>query len=359
MNDHEINDIREAKEFQGFSFSQFKKGDAKKELFKNLYNGKIEPACYWSAELICAGHYVDLWNVLIEYYTKHIHIGNPKIVIYLDFRIGHFKEIVRNGYRDQELRLRNSDKIRKLFGEIICVLCDAKKRHCYEEVKVKKEDFDLTQLTERFQAPSMDYANAVFLKDDPKELFVAANELAYHLTEEGKNSVSACYWIGFIIQFDLLCRQKKETIQCERRIFAAVEPKLQMDVGWIIWDIFLAEARKRDNPLLQRLIQSALNIFCLRYSSGCYKKRIFLIYFVVELFTEPFSTNEEMSSNKNKIKIVMQNIHKIYKQIKQHEHSPDTDYLYQNLKSTNLENTIRKLEAMDNFNTDFVPRIDG
>jgi hypothetical protein len=357
MNEIEINDIRDQREFKGITFSEFKKVDVKKELNKNLYNAKIEPACYWSAELICAGHYADLWDAIIGFYTKHIHIGNPKLITYLELRINNFKEIVSGGYRDQELRLRNNEKMRKLFCEVICVLCEAKKKHCYTDVKVKKEDFDLTQMTERFKAPNVKYAEEIFLKDDPKELFIAVNEFAHNLTEEGKNSVSACYWMEWIMEFETICKQKKEKFKCERREFAIVEPKSQMDIIWIIWDVFLAEAKKR-STLIQRIVNSALHIFCLRYKTGCHKKRRLLMYFVIEVFTEPFSIDEEIVKDKNKIIVITQNINKIYKQIKKNEPSPGTDYLYNNVKATNLEKTIAKLETMNNLGDNFIPRVD-
>ena len=357
MNDIEINDVRTDKDFKGITFSEFKKTDVKKEIITNLYNAKIESACYWSAEMICAGHYADLWDTIISFYTKHIHIGNPKLITYLELRINNFKNIVSNGYTDQELRLRNNEKMRKLFCEVMCVLCEARKKHCYSEVKVKKEDFDLTQMTERFKAPNIKYAEETFLKDDPKELFIAVNELAYNLTDEGKNSVSACYWMEWIIEFETICKQKKEKFKCERRGFANVESKLQMDIVWIIWDIFLNESKKRSN-LVQRIINSALNIFCLRYRMGCHKKRRLLMYFVIEVFTEPYSLEEDIVRDKAKIITITENINKIYKQIKKNEHSPGTDYLYQNMKTTNLEKTIAKLETMNNLGAEYIPRID-
>lgn len=356
MNEHEINDVREQRHFKGVTFSEFKKADVKKELVSSLQKAKIEPACYWSAELICAGHYSDLWDTIIGFYTKHIHIGNPKLVTYLELRISNFKELVTNGFIDQELRLRNSEKMRKLFCEVMCVLCEAKRRHCYSDVKVKKEDFDLTHMTERFKAPNIKFAETIFLKDDPKELFIAANEFAFNLSEEGKNSVNACYWMEWIIEFESICKQKREKCNCERRVFANVDAKCQMDIIWIIWDIFLEEAAKR-STLIQRIVNSALSIFCLRYRPGCHKKRRLLMYFIIEVFTEPFSTEEEIVKDKSKIQVITQNIHKIYKQIKKNEHSPGTDYLYHNTKESNLEKTIEKLEMMNSFGENYIPRL--
>jgi hypothetical protein len=82
------------------------------------------------------------------------------------------------------------------------------------------------------------------------------------------------------------------------------------------------------------------------------------MYFVIEIFTEPHSLEEEIVKDKEKVLTIVKNINKIYKQIKKNEHSPGTDYLYQNMKATNLEKTIAKLETMNNLGAEYIPRID-
>ena len=66
------------------------------ELIDNMQKQKIEPACYWAAELICAGHFHDLWELFIQYIGQHIHLGNPKILKYMEMRYQIFSNIVNH-----------------------------------------------------------------------------------------------------------------------------------------------------------------------------------------------------------------------------------------------------------------------
>ena len=292
------------------------------------------------------------------FYSKYIHLGNPKIAIYLELRINNFKDIINNGYTNNELRLRNSDKMRRLFCEIMCVLCDAKRKHSFDNIKIRKQDFDMTQMTDRFKAPNITYATDSFLKEDPKELFISINELAYNISSDGKNIINACYWIEWIIEFETVCKNRKEKCICERRPQIPVDSKSQMDVIWIVWDIFLKEAQKR-SKLTVKIVNALLSLFTLKYTSGCNKKRKYILYFVVSILCENVSTDEEIirKSQQETVTTVLSKIDTVYKQIKKNEMSPGTEYLFKDLKSSNLEKTIEKLDKLNSFGETFLPRI--
>jgi len=98
MSISEISDKREIKEFRKISFSNFKKTEVKKELLNNLKNSKLEQSCYWCAELLCAGHFLDVWDLIIHYMSKFIYLGNPKLPLYINVKLKIYKKILKKGY---------------------------------------------------------------------------------------------------------------------------------------------------------------------------------------------------------------------------------------------------------------------
>ena len=60
--------------------------------------------------------------------------------------------------------MRNNDKIRKLFEEIISVLCLSKKKHTFDNIKISKDDFNITKITYKLKADSTQYASQYLKK---------------------------------------------------------------------------------------------------------------------------------------------------------------------------------------------------
>lgn len=357
-----INDKRGQDSFKRETFSGFQKGKVKIELINSLIREKIEPACYWSTELICAGHFADLWECIINFVGKHIHLGNPKLPIYIALRFNNFKEILCKGeYLSHEIDMRNNNTIRQLFAEIISVVCFSRKKYSFESVKINKEnDFDVLNLSSRLVAPSVNYANEFFKPNDPTELFIAINEFSYHISEESKNSVSACYWLEWILEYELICKSKKENCLGEIRLFPPIQDKYRNDIIWILWDILLTDCKKKNNSIMLKIITALMEIFSIKYSTGVKRKRKYLIYFAIALLIEPVDYKIEIFNNKPKIDSIVKKIDIIYKDIKKNEFPPDpennnnllgeTKTKCKNKEQTTLEKTLKKLEKMNELN---------
>ena len=342
----EINDIRSQSDFKGITFSKFQKSKVKAELLRCMHSAKVEPACYWAAELICAGHLLDLWETIILYMSKEIHLGCPKLPVYIAKRFTAFKNIVANGYIGQELRLRNNSKIRELFSEVIMVLCYANKKHSYTVVSIKKdEDFNMTSLTAKLQAPHVDFASGIFKKSDPKELFIAINEFCYHISSSN-SGVDACYWLEWIMEFEKRCKKQKNHCLCERRTYPTVQEKYQMDSIWIIWEALLHVCKTTENLVVMKIMNALLEIYCIHYSAGIKRRRRFILYFAVSLLTEPVDISILMINRPDRIKSLSKKTDIVYRDVKKNEQSPATEYLEVNKSVSNLDKTIERLEKM-------------
>jgi hypothetical protein len=364
----EIQDPRKEIDFRGITFSGFKKDHVKKELLKNLLHSKMEPAFYWSVELICAGHFSDLWDVLLLFFGRHIHTGHPKLSLYLDLRAQQFKAIVSSHTKDT-LSLRNEPNIRRLFAEIICLLCESKQKHGFDEIKIKGQtEFYMGGLSEKLQATHDKFATALTqasadrqASKDPQELFIAMNELAFHVSPESKNALQACYWMEWIMEF--VKENKHLSHACFPRIFAPVqEPSKKKEVVWAIWEVLIQTAKVHHTPVTLKICESLLSLFALKYGTALsqFKKRKFLMYFAISLLTEnesPLEKSESLVSDKERIAFFVNKVHLIYRQIKknevplhlhshEHHHSPKATKELSEKEKT-IHKSLAKLKIID------------
>lgn len=323
-----ITDSRIGSEFSGQTFSKFKKSNVLKELEKSLLNARIEQSCYWCAELICAGHFIELWDGLFSFYGKHIHANNLNISVYLVFRLEGFKVILREEYTGFELEARNDERIRRLFGEIICILCGTPLHYNITFIKIKPDEYSITSISDKLKAPNIEYGTQTMTPEDPSELYIAINELAYcvSLSSDKLNQHMACFWIEWIYGYEIICKKKGDVKRGSCRAFAPVASARQHDLVWIIWDVFINELNQRpdhDHKLNEKKIMDALlNIFCLQYSSACFNRRKYVLYIATALLCDKnINAVEPIMNNTRKQTIlnIFENIDSIYKQIKKNE----------------------------------------
>lgn len=325
----DIDDVRHISEFKGITFSGFKKTEVRNQMLRNMIQGRVEQACYWCAELVCAGQYLDAWENIFHFMSKHIHLGNPKMPIYVGARFNVFRNIVSEDHISNELEFRNNPEIRKLFAEVICNLTLSQRKPSFEAAKIQREEeFDMTQINDRLKAPSIEYACSAFRPKDPRELFIAVNEFAYQLAS--RNMTMCYYWIEWVIEFDLVCRSKKQPMRCEARDYVD-DRKYRCDIIWMLWDAIIESGEARADPFVNRVLEALLDIFCVKYTTTVAKKRRYVMYMAVELLSEPVNTATEIVANREILVNVVEKIDNVYKQIKKNEERGTADYLFSGL----------------------------
>jgi len=350
MTNHLFDDIRSPAHFKGISFSGYKKSDVIQQLMEAMKKGKVEDSCHWCAELIAAGHYDDLWETIFLYFSKNIHLGNPKVILYLHMRYEYYKNILHSGKFLTELHLRNNDLIRKLFAEIISILTISNKTHSYEPVKVNRDDdFLFENMSTKLKANDTSYAYPILKKEDAKELHIAANEFAYHISVS-KNTMSACYWIEWVLEYDIVCRKKKVPCTVVNRPFVEeVHPKYIHDPIWLIWDALLYYGTELQSPIVDKVMNALVSIFSIHYATPVCKKRRFILYFAVDMVTKPVNISIEVISDKAIVTNVMDRIDIIYQDIIKTQVVAKSRYLVEdnNTLPSTFQKSIQKIDMIN------------
>lgn len=317
--DNDIYDVREQEIFKTSSFSGYKKTSVKQQLVECLKHAKVEEACYWSAELVASGHFIDLWDVVFLFLGKYIHLGNPVISIYIKKKYTLFRSVANDPvYRHQPLTLRNNTTVRHLFAELFSTLSLSEKKHAYEEIKIKDVQ-DIGVVMKHLSADSPDYITGILREKDPKEWTVSLNEFAYHISQQSRNMSKACFWLEWMCSYDSVCRHKKEPLLCEKRHeYTELENKYRSDFIWLIWETLIHYAEKRGS-LEITLINTLFGFFKVRYSFSVIKKRKPLLYFAISILTEQSPLKKEILNETQKeiVAVAAANVNTvIYKELK-------------------------------------------
>jgi hypothetical protein len=294
-------------QFRTHTFSNFKKTKVLKELENCIYYQKKEEAFYWTGELICSGHVLELWNLFLVVLCKYVHINNPKLPLYIDKKFTDFKEYAQ---ASNDLELRNNEEIRTLLFSIVLILCESKRDTVLQDLHF---EFKFENIFTNLKAPNVDYIKPYFREGDPKEIYIPLNECAYHLIES-KNRMDIFYWIDWMIQYDELCLKKKKPLVCVEREFVTVK---STNMIWILFELLLSF---QEPDVLYKIIQSLIRLFSIKYTPSTNKKRKHILNLCVLLIIhDSVDFTTKIIENTSVFIPIQENINLIFEQIKKNE----------------------------------------
>ena len=135
--EYQINDRRSLEYFKKLSFSNYEKKSVIAELKKSIIDYRLEPAVYWSTELIISGCINDIIDIINKISCLYINKTSPQLPIFLYDRICKIDTIMVS-YEKKNLEYRNDQQLRNIICEVISVLAITTKKLLAPVKKMKE-----------------------------------------------------------------------------------------------------------------------------------------------------------------------------------------------------------------------------
>jgi len=296
MNDqYQIIDTRDLDSFKQKTFSGYKKNDVISAVLKSIETKKVENACNWCSECIISGYALNLWEKLIIFGSRIIHINNPNLPFYLlkKNRIL-FNQVERLGRaRDNVLLLRNSQMIRNLFFDVVSTLTTSSKTKRYDKIpKIdEKEDFQFHNIQKRLCAQMNILPDNIMHFNDPDELRIIINEFFTLLKNKQFGYDKCCFWVVWLMKWEQIHKKKKSSWTVDVRDVPGVPSKFCADIIWILWETIFEEMKIRSDENINKQIQSLYGLFKFNYSTGKRNARLPLIFNAIGYLTHHINYN--------------------------------------------------------------------
>ena len=315
--EYQINDKRSIDFFKKISFSNYEKKEILIELKKNIIDYRLEAAIYWSTELLISGYINELLDLLIKIICLNINKSSPKLPILLNERLTKIDNILASYNLKKDLEYRNNQQLRNTVCELVSILTISNKNKTITFSKIKEVYFDINVLKNRLQAKNLELLNNVMKEDDPSELQLSLNEMAYCL-----NNNSSCdlifFWLSWILTWEKKQIKKNGSFICANR-HVLKSNEYNTDVIWLIWDIIVNETNKRVNLNLRISINSLFELFKKNYKPSNKSKKIDYLLYSIILLVDTKDYNIPINHLDPLIIQVCSNINIMYKNAKKNE----------------------------------------
>lgn len=264
-------------DFQKFTFSGHLRTHVYKVIEENIKLGHADYTCYWVLELLCSGLVHSMWQTIFESAAKHINRAAPNVFLYLVQKYEKFSTYESQYSTLAMTGIRNNPDVRTLVCEVAATIAFCRKNKLPPLPKIKPEhDFQPLTIQESLKSPSANYGRHLVLKDDPLEIYVPLNELAFALRPESRDVTKALYWTAWLLKYSSqFKKQNKVDLVCAERSNPFVDRAYANNIIWLLWETILDATKKSpQSGLLQPYMDSLLKLHCLRWSPSVMKSRL-------------------------------------------------------------------------------------
>jgi hypothetical protein len=318
-----IKDTRDHTKFKELTFSGFKKAQVINAVFKNIEAKKIEGACHWTTEAIISGYANILWEKLIIYSSKVVHINNPKIPMYIynkDMVYRNQLKLLDPKNKDRFILLRNSQMIRNLFFDVVTTLTTSlktKKYDKYSKINIT-EDFKYENMKKRLCGEMNILPDSIMRFNDPDEIKIILNEIFTMSKNKQFGYDRCCFWILWLLKWEGQHKKKNVQWTVEYRDVKEIDKKFRSNVIWIIWDIINEELKSRDENVRAQ-VSYLYKLYTNDYTIGKRNTRLPLLFHAFGYLTHDINFMVPLRANFKLFIEVQCNVNKMFGAKKQSE----------------------------------------
>jgi len=331
----QINDSRCLADFKNQIFGGYQRSKILVTLDKSIMEEKLENAVYWAFQLLLSGTINSLWDKLYSMAMRNINIQNPSLPIFLCNRFKKWDNIVNNPSfaKEKVLLLRNNPEVRNFLVEIVAVITLSRKRKLETLPKIKKDDFVIQLFQSKLEAKDTDITQNIFRENDPSEVRIAANEMAYHIKK--RNMGKSLYWLSWLVEWDKLNTKQYGKFEVSSRSIDGVQYKWFKNIVWLIWEI-INKLRKQNYMYEQatgsnenRQIDALWELYRYKFTAGQRSRKLPYIIWSIKYMTSSVDWRIRLVEREYLLFQAIANINIMVKKMKSQEVKKDA---YQNQK---------------------------
>tara|TARA_B110001469_G_scaffold127596_1_gene149170 strand:+ start:4455 stop:5555 length:1101 start_codon:yes stop_codon:yes gene_type:complete len=326
-----INDYRLKSDFKNCTFSGYKKIDVMNALFKCLDSKNIESSCNWLIECILSGYTPEIWERLCIYYCTNVHINNINLLEHTYNTNIKINKLIHKKNYIEILNLRNNQTCYNLLISYILLLITTPLNIKYtNNIKIKKEDFNLHNLQLKLQANMNILPDNIVNINEPPEIKLIINEIYYHLESSLNSRDKVIYWINWILEWEKINIKNKINWDINSRHVNVLE-KYKKDIIWIIWETINIISNKK-SKFIKKNINTLYSMYIINYDKNKRNKRLPYLFLCVSILSCNVK-KKELINNLSSLIQAQCNYHMIIQSKKIHEKN----------NILNIENNIQEL----------------
>jgi hypothetical protein len=282
-----IMDSRKLKDFKQQVLGGYSKTQVLSSFDTSIREEKYDHSIYWALQLLCSGSAEATWERLTNIAAKTINLLNPTLPTFLLTRTKDFNKIISQPrYKGEaSLTLRNNNDIRLMIVELT-IMCATSRRSKLDTLpSIKKTDFMVDVFKSRLEAKDTNISEEYMKENDPSEVRIAANELAYNLYH--KNLSKAIYWLAWIVEWAKLNTKKYSKFEIGIRAQSDIDAKFYRLWCWLPWYIIIGLSRQTQNTSIITEIGALWDLYKLEFSASQCTRKMSLMIWAMKLLTTP------------------------------------------------------------------------